>query len=103
VRGPTILKPAVADLLQGRQASALHHFYRVDRQTSVPSISMLVSSVMTRAGIDESAHTLRNIVATRLAREYGRDLALVADILGHGSEDDEALLAIRPGGPPRRR
>ena len=56
---------------------------RTGQQISVRSISKLVSSVMTRAGIDESAHALRHTVATRLAREYGRDLALVADILGH--------------------
>lgn len=38
---------------------------------------------MAEAGIEESAHALRHTVATRLAREYGRDLTLVADILGH--------------------
>ena len=47
------------------------------------SISKLVSTVMTSAGIEGSAHALRHTVATRLAREHGRDLALVADILGH--------------------
>jgi integrase len=40
-------------------------------------------SVMVRAGIDESAHALRHTVATRLARECGRDLALVVDFLDH--------------------
>jgi site-specific recombinase XerD len=56
---------------------------RTGEQISVRSISKLVSSVMSRAGIEESAHALRHTVATRLAREHGRDLALVADILGH--------------------
>jgi site-specific recombinase XerD len=31
----------------------------------------------------ESAHGLRHTVATQLVRDHGRDLALVADILGH--------------------
>jgi integrase len=39
--------------------------------------------VMARAGIEESAHAPRHTVATRLVREHGRELALVADVLGH--------------------
>ena len=35
------------------------------------------------AGIEESAHALRHTVATRLVRDHGHDLVLVADILGH--------------------
>ena len=42
-----------------------------------------VETVMASAGIEESAHGLRHTVAMRLAREHGRDLALVVDILGH--------------------
>jgi site-specific recombinase XerD len=56
---------------------------RTGEPLSVRSISKLVSTVMASAGIEESAHALRHTVATCLAREHGRDLALVADILGH--------------------
>lgn len=41
-----------------------------------------MSSVLSRAGVEESAHVLRHTVATRPARQRGRDRALVAGILG---------------------
>jgi site-specific recombinase XerD len=50
---------------------------------SVRSITKVVARVMLAAGVDETAHGLRHTVATRLVRDHGRDLALVADILGH--------------------
>jgi integrase/recombinase XerC len=53
------------------------------QRLSVRSIAKLVARVMTAADVDESAHGLRHTVATRLVRDHGRDLALVADILGH--------------------
>ncbi len=56
---------------------------RAGRRLSVRSISKLVSAVLAAAGIEESAHALRHTLATRLVREHARDLALVADILGH--------------------
>jgi site-specific recombinase XerD len=56
---------------------------RTGERLSVRSISKLVSAVMRSAGLGESAHALRHTVATRLVREHGRDLVLVADILGH--------------------
>ncbi len=56
---------------------------RSGQRLSVRSISKLVSSVLAAAGVDESAHALRHTLATRLVRERARDLALVADILGH--------------------
>ena len=56
---------------------------RTGEPLSVRSISKIVPTVMASAGIEESAHALRHTVATRLVREHGRDLVLVADILGH--------------------
>ena len=56
---------------------------RAGKRLSVRSISKIVASVMAAAGVLESAHGLRHTVATRLVRDHGRDLALVADILGH--------------------
>ena len=53
------------------------------QRLSVRSISKLVSGVLAAAGVDESAHALRHTLATRLVRDRARDLALVADILGH--------------------
>ena len=38
---------------------------------------------MAAADVDETAHGLRHTLATRLVRDHGRDLALVADVLGH--------------------
>ena len=38
---------------------------------------------MARAGVQGSSHALRHTVATRLVRDHGHDLVLVADILGH--------------------
>jgi site-specific recombinase XerD len=87
-------RPARAALREWLADRAAHHsrpdvasgalwISRTGEQISVRSISKLVSAVMSRAGIEESAQALRHTVATRLAREPGRDLALVADILGH--------------------
>ena len=56
---------------------------RTGARLSVRSLSKLVSTVLASAGIDESAHALRHTLATRLVRDHGRDLALVADVLGH--------------------
>jgi hypothetical protein len=50
---------------------------------SVRSITTLVTKVMAAAGVEEAAHRLRHTLATRLVRDHGRDLALVADVLGH--------------------
>jgi hypothetical protein len=38
---------------------------------------------MAAAGVEETAHGLRHTLATRLVRDHGCDLALVADVLGH--------------------
>ncbi|MGH2947508.1 MAG: tyrosine-type recombinase/integrase [Solirubrobacteraceae bacterium] len=56
---------------------------RTGEQLSVRSITKLVTKVMTAAGVEETAHGLRHTLATRLVRDHGRDLALVADVLGH--------------------
>ena len=56
---------------------------RTGQQLSVRSITKLVTKVMAAAGVEETAHGLRHTLATRLVREHGRDLALVADVLGH--------------------
>jgi site-specific recombinase XerD len=55
---------------------------RTGEQLSVRSISKIVTAVMARAGIQESAHALRHTVATGLVRDHAHDLVLVADILG---------------------
>src|SRR3954468_10663386 len=57
--------------------------FRTGEQLSVRSISTVVTATMGAAGIPESTHALRHTVATRLVRDHGRDLVLVADILGH--------------------
>jgi site-specific recombinase XerD len=56
---------------------------RTGEQLSVRSITKLVTRVIAAAGVEETAHGLRHTLATRLVREHGRDLALVADVLGH--------------------
>lgn len=56
---------------------------RSGQRLSARSISKLVSEVLAAAGVEESAHALRHTLATRLVRDHARDLALVADILGH--------------------
>lgn len=56
---------------------------RTGEPLSARSLSKIVTATMAAAGIDDSAHALRHTVATRLVREHGRDLVLVADILGH--------------------
>jgi site-specific recombinase XerD len=56
---------------------------RSGQRLSVRSISKLVSEVLAAASVEESAHALRHTLATRLVRDHARDLALVADILGH--------------------
>ena len=56
---------------------------RTGEQMSVRSLGKIVSAVMDRAGVEDSAHALRHTVATRLVRDYRHDLVLVADILGH--------------------
>jgi site-specific recombinase XerD len=55
---------------------------RTGEQLSVRSLTKLVGQVMAAAGVEESAHALRHTIATRLMREHGDDLALVADVLG---------------------
>ena len=50
---------------------------------SVRSITRLVTNVMAAADVDEPAHGQRRTLASRLVRDHGRDLALVADVLGH--------------------
>jgi integrase len=57
--------------------------FREARRLSVRSTSKLVSAVLAAAGGEESAHALRHMLATRLVRDHARNLALVADILGH--------------------
>ena len=56
---------------------------RPGEHLSVRSITKLVTSVMAAADVDETADGLRHTLATRLVRDHGRDLALVADVLGH--------------------
>jgi site-specific recombinase XerD len=56
---------------------------RTGQQLSVRSITKLVTHVMAAADVEETAHGLRHTLATRLVRDHGRDLALVADLLGH--------------------
>jgi site-specific recombinase XerD len=56
---------------------------RTGEQLSVRSITKLVTKVMAAASVQETAHGLRHKLATRLVRDHGRDLALVADVLGH--------------------
>jgi site-specific recombinase XerD len=56
---------------------------RTGEQLSVRSFTKLVTKVMAAAGVAETAHGLRHTLATRMVREHGRDLALVADVLGH--------------------
>jgi site-specific recombinase XerD len=66
-----------------RRASAVRYVSRTGQQLSVRSITKLVTKVMAAAGVEETAHGLRHTLATRLVRQHGRDLALVADVLGH--------------------
>jgi site-specific recombinase XerD len=56
---------------------------RTGEQLSVRSITKLVTKVMAAADVEETAHGLRTTLATRLVRDHGRHLALVADVLGH--------------------
>jgi site-specific recombinase XerD len=56
---------------------------RTVQPLSARSITKIVTRVMTAAGMPDSAHALRHTLATRLIRDHGHDLALVADILGH--------------------
>ena len=87
-------RPARAALREWLADRAAHHsqpsitsgplwISRTGEPLSVRSISKIVTAVMARAGIEESAHALRHTVATRLVRDHRRDLVLVADILGH--------------------
>jgi site-specific recombinase XerD len=81
------LRPWLTERLQhpsapARDGGALW-ISRTGEQLSVRSISKLVTNVMAAAGVEETAHGLRHTLATRLVRDHGRDLALVADILGH--------------------
>jgi site-specific recombinase XerD len=55
---------------------------RTGEQLSVRSITRLVTKVMAAAGVGETAHGLWHTLATRLVRDQGHDLALVADVLG---------------------
>ena len=56
---------------------------RSGARLSVRSISAIVAKAMRTAGLQETAHGLRHTLATRLVREDGCDLVLVADLLGH--------------------
>ena len=56
---------------------------RTGARLSVRSLNATVAGVMASAGIAETAHGLRHTLATRLVREHGRDIVLVADLLGH--------------------
>jgi site-specific recombinase XerD len=47
---------------------------RTGEQMSVRSLGKIVSAVMDRAGIEDSAHALRHTVATRLIRNHRHDL-----------------------------
>jgi len=87
-------RPARAALREWLADRAAHHsrpktssgplwISRTGEQLSVRSLSKIVTAVMARAGIEDSAHALRHTAATRLVRDHGRDLVLVADILGH--------------------
>ncbi|MDA0159554.1 tyrosine-type recombinase/integrase [Solirubrobacter ginsenosidimutans] len=74
---------------------------RTGEQLSVRSISKIVTAVMARAGVQESVHALRHTVATRLVRDHGHDLVLVADILGHA--DIKTTRRYARSDPERRR
>jgi hypothetical protein len=54
---------------------------RTGEQRSVRSITKLVTKVMAAADV-RTAHGLRHTLATRRVRDPGRDLALLADVLG---------------------
>ena len=56
---------------------------RTGARLSVRSLNAIVAGVMASAGIAETAHALRHTLATRLVRDQGHDLVLVADLLGH--------------------
>jgi site-specific recombinase XerD len=66
-----------------RRAIAVRCGSHARANSSVRSITKLVTKVMAAAGVEETAHGLRHTLATRLVRQHGRDLALVADVLGH--------------------
>ncbi|WP_121247074.1 tyrosine-type recombinase/integrase [Solirubrobacter pauli] len=87
-------RPARAALCEWLADRAGHHsqpsvtsgpvwISRTGEPLSVRSISKVVTAVMAKAGIEDSADALRHTVATRLVHEHGQDLVLVADILGH--------------------
>ena len=87
-------RPARAALREWLADRAAHHsrpsvtsgplwISRTGEPLSVRSLSKIVTAVMATAGIEDSAHALRHTVATRLVRDHGHDLVLVADILGH--------------------
>jgi integrase len=87
-------RPARAALREWLADGAAHHsrpsltagplwISRTGEPLLVRSLSKIVTAVMAKAGLDESAHALRHTVATRLVREHAHDLVLVADILGH--------------------
>ncbi len=87
-------RPARAALREWLADRAAHHsrpsvtsgplwISRTGEPLSVRSLSKIVTAVMAKAGIEESAHALRHTVATRLVRDHAHDLVLVADILGH--------------------
>jgi site-specific recombinase XerD len=81
------LRPWLTDRLEHPSAPARDRgplwISRTGEQLSVRSITKLVTKVMAAADVHETAHGLRHTLATQLVRDHGRDLALVADVLGH--------------------
>jgi integrase len=60
-----------------------------------PIVEPIAAGVMASAGIAETAHGLRHTLATRLVREHGRDIVLVADLLGPPRHQDDGALRTR--------
>jgi integrase len=56
---------------------------RSGARLSARTVNAIVANAMNSAGLDHTAHALRHTLATRLVREDGCDLVLVADVLGH--------------------
>jgi site-specific recombinase XerD len=81
------LRPWLAERLQRPSAPERDRgplwISRTGERLSVRSITKLVTNVRAAADVDETAHGLRHTLAVRLVRQHGRDLALVADVLGH--------------------
>jgi site-specific recombinase XerD len=56
---------------------------RSGARLSARSMNTIVAAAMNAAGLEKTAHCLRHTLATRLVRDDGCDLVLVADLLGH--------------------